>query len=168
MAAQANPKGYFIMTYSTPLTNPPLRLLTAINRSLDPQRPNHMFKLTQREMWVAAQPTARYWYRIEAPDLKRSVQFSHRSAKCYQSSLRRPLGRWARYVAGVVVQLGDDGLPFPPFHMVVIGDEPLGPRYAFGMGLATARLCFELADLTATDAMLFQIVEQVRRDYLHD
>lgn len=165
MANQATPKGH-IMLNPDPLANPPLRLLTAVNRTLDPQRPHHIIKLTQREMWGAAQPSARYWYRLDAPDLKRSVQFSHRSAKCHQSVLRRPLGHWARYVAGVVAQLGDDGLNFPPFHLVVIGDEPMGPRYEFGMGLATAQMCFELADITATDAMLFHVVEQVRRDYV--
>ncbi len=117
-------------------------------------------------MWIAAMPLDGHEYRVDAVDLDSSAKFSHRSAKTRQTVLKRPLPGWARYPAGVVSTLGDDGLSIPVFHALVLGDEPSGPRYDFGMGVVFAAFCYQLAEATYTPDALVDVVERVRRDYV--
>ena len=117
-------------------------------------------------MWIAAMPADGSEYRVDAIDINAHARFSHRSAKTRQTVLKRPLPGWARYPAGVVSTLGDDGLSIPSFHALVLGDEPSGPRYDFGMGVVFAAFCHHLAGAEASEDMLVDVVERVRRDYV--
>jgi len=140
-------------------------LLTA-QQVFDQPQPQWIVQAPGRDMWIAAMPTDSTEYRVDAVDLDTSAKFSHRSAKTRQTVLKRPLPGWVRYPAGVVSTLGDDGLSIPSFHALVLGDEPSGPRYDFGMGMVFAAFCHHLAGAAATEEALVEVVERVRRDYV--
>ncbi len=149
-----------------PDANPPLRLLMSTQRIFGKPQPDWLVKAPGRDMWVAAVVDNGHEYTVEADDLNASVRFSHRSAKTRQTVLKRPLPGWSRYPAGVVATLGDSGLSIPGFHAVVLGDEPSGPRYDFGMGMVFAAFCHEISVTAYTSDSLFEMVEAVRREFV--
>ncbi len=149
-----------------PDANPPIRLLMAASQRFQRPQPNWIVQAPGREMWIAAVLREDYDFFIAAEDYNADTSFSHRSAKVNLTIRNRPLPKWARYPAGVLVTLGDAGVLSQGFDAVVLGDEPQGPRYEYAMGLAFAAFGYALADQPATEAMLGDVVEGVRRDYL--
>lgn len=129
-------------------------------------QPDWLVQAPQREMWVAGGTHDETAYQIHNSDEDNDTQFNLRSAKQKTTVLRRPLPAWARYPAGVVTQLAINGMDVPPFNIVLLGDEPAGPRYDFGTGLVVAALCYELVEQTYTPDTLMQVVERVRREYV--
>lgn len=150
-----------------PDANPPLRLLMSMQRVFEESQPEWLIRAPGREMWLAATPlTDSLEYMLVNEDFDSSVTFSHRSAKSKQTVLKRPLPIWARYPAGVIATLGDAGMDIPGFQAVMLGDEPSGPRYNFGMGVVFAAFCHELVEKPYKPASLTEIVERVRRMYV--
>jgi galactokinase len=149
-----------------PDTNPPLRLLMATQQTFGQPQPEWMVQAPGRDMWIAAFLKDGHEFVVHSADADASVRFSHRSAKTGRTVLKRPLPDWVRYPAGVITSLGDAGLSVPGFHAVVLGNEPSGPRYNFGLGLVFAAFCYAVSQTNYTEDELVEVVEQVRRDYI--
>lgn len=147
--------------------NPPLRLLAAFQDVFPGATPDHIVQAPGREMWVAAVMRDHDEFTLHAPDAGsgRAV-FNWRSAKLKRTILNRPLPRWARYPAGVIMTLCASGLDTVGFDAVVAGEEPEGPRYDYGMGMAVAALLYTIHQKAYTADSLLEVVEQVRRDYI--
>ena len=115
-------------------------------------------------MWAAARFNGTVDYAIHAVDLGAQTTFSYQSAKVKQTIRRRPLPGWARYIAGVGVMLND--LDMPGIDAVVCGNEPPGPRYDFALGVVFAALWYEINARPCEPRDLYDIAEQVRREYI--
>lgn len=146
--------------------NPPLRLLSAFQSHYVGKMPEYIVQATGREMWVAAITDQTPRFDIYAADLNRQARFTRRSARAKQTHIRRPLPAWARYPAGVIARLCDDGLHLNGVQAVVVGAEAHGPRYDFSMGLAFATLWHEVHGADYDEERLIALVEAVRRDYI--
>lgn len=147
-------------------TNPPLRLLAAFQQAFPDHTPAHILKVPGREMWIAAAHSPNPTYILHVPDLAGRVVFNRRSARTKHTVMNRPLPRWARYPAGVILALCDAGLDLNGLHAVIVGEEAQGPRYEHALGMVTAALGYTLNNLDYTTQSLLEVVERVRRDYL--
>lgn len=129
--------------------------------------PDYVVQAPGRDMWIAARVCNSQEFAIHAPDIRggRTV-FSSRSAKLKRTVLNRPLPRWARYPAGVVVALYSSGFDQTGFDAVIAGEEPEGPRYDHAMGTVIAALLYTLHDRPYTAERVLEIVERVRREYI--
>lgn len=154
------------MTSDSENFNPPLRLLAAFQQAFPDQNPVHILKAPGREMWVAAGDVAGTSYTLVAPDLDGRVNFSRRTAKVKRTLLNRPLPRWSRYPAGVILALCDEGVDVNGISAVIVGEETQGPRYDHALGMTIAALWYHLNDLEFTTAHLIEVVKQVQHDYL--
>lgn len=156
------------MTLNTP--NPgkelPLRLLTTFYELDLSDSPDHIVQAPGRDLWIAAVVTDTTNFTFHAPDCDGKTTFNWRSATNKQTVLKRPLPKWARYPAGVVVALCADGLEVGGVEAVIAGHETLGPRYDYGMGLVVAALWHEILDRPYTVESLTPFVDRVRRDYI--
>jgi hypothetical protein len=147
--------------------DPPLRLLVAFQQRHADAMPDLVFNAPDRELWLAAryvpEPTT---YTLVGLDdgMTAPVTFTLQSAKLRQTVLRRPLPRWARYPAGVLLATAEFDLP--SFDAVICGDEPPGPRYEYGLGLLFAGLVFEYAGIPHVFADLTAMADGVRRTYV--
>jgi hypothetical protein len=148
-----------------PGTNPPLRLLSVFNTVHPGVMPAYIVQASGREMWVAAVEDAES-FTIHAPDLDHRTQFTWRTARRKQTVLRRPLPSWARYPAGVVVNLCQNGMDLDGLSAVVVGGEALGPRYDYSLGVAFATLWHEIHEREYDPDALIAIVERVRTEYI--
>jgi galactokinase len=159
-------KGRFPL--STPLhnTNPPLRLLAAFQSNFSTATPQHILQSPGREMWIAASICDGETYTIVTPDLDGRVVFNWRTAKMKRTVTNRPLPSWARYPAGAIVILGAEGFEIPGLNAVIVGEEPLGPRYDYALGMAIATFWHAFHNHPYTTDSLVEIVDRVRRDYL--
>jgi hypothetical protein len=120
--------------------NPPLRLLTAFQQHFD-KPPDEIVGVEGRDMWVAGDITGSGRWLLHAPDLAAQITFDTRSARAFRSAFGRPLPPWARYIAGVCAALDAQHLlGAPGGRLVMVGDEPPGPRYEYAMGMAFATL----------------------------
>ncbi len=149
--------------------NPPLRLLAEFAQRYPDTEPSWLIKAPGRDVWVAAQTDdQRRHHTVCAPDCDVSqIRFDYRSARLRQTLHRRPLPRWSRYPAGVLVALAAQGeLAFPGVSAVIIGEEPLGPRYEYGLGLAFAAFWFTVNNRLFDADALQVIVERVQRSYI--
>jgi galactokinase len=147
-------------------TDPPLRLLVNFQQIFPDVAPEWIVQAPGREMWAAAALHQRNQFTLIAPDLEGETTFSLRSAKARRTVMNRPLPDWARYPAAVVVALCHSGLDVAGLDAIIVGEEPPGPRYHYGLGIAIAALWHELHGRTYTADSLLAIVEQVRRDYI--
>lgn len=147
-------------------SNPPLRLLGAFQHSYPENSPDWIARAPGRDMWIAAYPTGDGHFRISVPDLEAQTHFDRRSARSKQTVARRPLPGWARYLAGVVVMLSDQGMDFPGMCAVILGEEPSGPRYEYTLALALSALWHDYNHRAYTADSLLGLVEQVRRDFV--
>jgi galactokinase len=146
--------------------DPPVRLLAAFQIAYDNAEPEVILQAPGRDLWLAASTAADSTVHVFAPDLGRHTAFSFRSARASRTLLRRPLPTWARYIAGVVVTLYDDGQDVPGLRLVVLGEELPGPRYHHALGVAVAALWHTLRQETVAADTVLEFVERVRRDYV--
>jgi galactokinase len=150
-------------------TDPPLRLLAAFQHAYPDQPMEWVMRAPGREMWIAAaRADAEEFTLVMADTDAAKVTFNLQSAKGKKTVLQRPLPRWARYPAGVTLILAQEGLDVIGLKMVVIGDEPPGPRYDYGLGITFAALWQELHGLPYTIDDLIVIVDRARRDYIEE
>jgi galactokinase len=146
-------------------TNPPLRLLATFNDAFDQMPPGLVIKAPGREMWVAASVDGVKDFVIHSSDHDGHTRFDWRSAKNKKTVLKRPLPRWVRYPAGVIVHLCANDMDLPGVRAVIAGEEA-GERYDYATGIAFAALWHHLYEKDYTAAQLIPIVEHVRREYV--
>lgn len=115
-------------------------------------------------MWAAACFNGSARCTVYTADGDGRTSFSYQSAKRKQTIHHRPLPRWARYMAGVTVMV--DVAEMPGINVVICGDEPAGPRYEFSLGILFAALWHEINLEQVDPALLLEVVEAVRRDYV--
>lgn len=147
------------------MINPPLRLLAATHDLLQTS-PEYLVAVPGREMWAAAIQQERHAYTLIVPDLDARTTFDNRSAKRKQTTRNRPLPRWARYPAGALLLLNAEQLTLPGVKVVIIGHEPLGPRYEYTLGMVFMALLFDHNEQDYDAQRLVRLMEQVQRDYL--
>jgi len=145
--------------------DPPLRLLAAYQQYLN-QSPEMVISVPGRDMWIAAEFDGQHTYTIITPDLEGRAVFDRRSAIQKRTLRNRPLPHWARYPAGVSVILSDDGLSLPGGTVLIIGDEPSGPRYEHALGMAFAALWYESQQQPCDVNRLLDVMERVQKQYL--
>ncbi|MEZ4672487.1 MAG: hypothetical protein R3E39_31685 [Anaerolineae bacterium] len=148
--------------------NPPVLLLAAFNDMFPDQVVEWLTCAPGRDMWVAAASSPSAEFTVYSPEQDGKVTFSLQSAKSKITVLRRPLPRWARYPAGVALILAQDGLDVTGLNIVMMGNEPPGPRFDYGMGMTFAALWHDLHQLPYTADGLIEIVDRVRRDYVEE
>ncbi len=147
--------------------DPPLRLLAAFQQAFPDQPMNWVIRAPGREMWLAAAQSGDEEFTIIAPDMGAvKAAFNLQSAKVKRTVLQRPLPPWARYPAGVTLLLAQSGIDTIGLNMVVIGDEPPGPRYNYALGMIFAALWHEFHELPYTMDDLITLVDRTRREYL--
>ena len=146
--------------------DPPLRLLVAFQQGWPDHTPDVVFCAPGRSLWLAGRVTTPERWTLHAPDVSdtASATFTRQSARARQTWLRRPLPRWARFPAGVLLALPD--AEAPGLEAVVCGDEPAGPRYEYALMLLFAALLHELADRPYLPGDLSAIADAVLRDYI--
>lgn len=115
-------------------------------------------------MWAAARYNGSAHYTVYSADTHRRTRFDYQSAKRKQTLHHRPLPRWARYIAGVCLKL--DVLEMPGLDVVICGDEPAGPRYDHALAILFAALWYEVNMCECTPEAVFEVAEQVRREYI--
>ena len=113
----------------------PIHLLTTFSTTYPDQSPEWIVSAPGHEMWVAAAVVEGMQFSIHAPDLDAHTQFDRRSARDKRTCQNRPLPSWSRYLAGVVVTLIDTGMDIPATVAVITGNEPIGPRYDYSLGV---------------------------------
>lgn len=152
----------------TDSSNPPLRLLAQFQDSYPGHMPEIVFRVPDRDMWIAARLCdADDRFSLSCVEAGSAVAtFTRQSAKLKRTIAGRPLPRWARFPAGVTLVLAEAGIDARGIEAVVCGDEPLGPRYDYALCLAFASLWSALAELPQPPAALQQIADTVIRDYI--
>lgn len=146
--------------------DPPLRLLATFQQIYPALEPTHIIQAPGRDMWVAASIAQSNAFTIHASDMDGHTSFSRRTAKNYRTVLKRPLPRWARYPAGVVLTLSASGLDVEGMDAVVVSEESPGPRYDYALGMTFAALIHSLHGQSYDSDGLLEIVEKVRREYV--
>jgi hypothetical protein len=154
-----------VETETIDVINPPLRLLAAFARRFPDREPSIVLQAPGRDLWTAAVVLGTRQYRIEALDLRARAVFSRQSAKRRETTLRRPLPRWSRYAAGVMLAL-DNMIDVPGIVALICGDEAPGPRWDYSVGILFAALWHEIAGETARERDLIALVDRVQRDYV--
>lgn len=147
--------------------DPPIRLLSAFQDAFPESAPAHIIQAPGREMWIAASDTYPDAFSIHAPDLTARTSFNWRTAKFKQTVLKRPLPQWARYPAGVVVDLCARNLDVTGFEAVVVGEETHGPRYDYALGMTVAALLHAIHQREYSAQSLIDILERVHKDYIN-
>ncbi len=147
-------------------SNPPLRLLMAWQAHYPQHEPQWLVKAPGRDMWVAGLMIEGHTYQLYNADTESATTFDRQGAKRKRTVLNRPLPRWARYPAGVIFHLSQQGLVVDGMGLVLAGDEPPGPRYDYGLGMAIAALVYTYHQQPYDAELLLQIVDAVRRDYM--
>jgi galactokinase len=145
--------------------NPPLRFLTAIQQHFN-ETPPLICPVPGREMWAAALLSGGHQYHVIVPDLDSHSVFDRRSALQKRTVRNRPLPRWARYVAGALLILSDQGVALPGGTLLLLGDEPAGPRYEHALGMASAALYLQQIEGSVNIELLLEIMEQAQKRYL--
>lgn len=148
--------------------NPPVMLLASFASTFPEQVVQFLARAPGREMWIAASYSNDEAFTVVAPEVEGRATFNLQSAKVKQTITRRPLPRWARYPAGVTLMLAQDGLDLIGLNMVVMGNEPPGPRFDYGSGMAFAALWHDLYDLHYTIDTLIEICDRARREYVEE
>lgn len=147
-------------------SSPPLRLLTTFQLTYPSQRANWVLSVPDRDMWVGASIYDSDQFAVTVPDLDASVLFQVQTVRQKQDITLAMLPSWAHYLAGVAVNLSDKGFRFPCGDMVIAGDEPIGPRYEYSMGMVFGALWYQYNAQPYTQAILIDLMEQIRHDYI--
>lgn len=148
-------------------TNPPLRLLATFQQNIN-KTPQWLLTIDGREMWIAAEITGGLGYTVIVPDMNVRTRFDRSSAKRMQTSRKRTLPGWARYLAGAVIVLTRMDMEMPGATIVIAGDEPLGPRYIYSLGMAFAALWCEYNGRDYTTEFLLEIMDEVQKEFSQD
>ncbi|NDJ61636.1 MAG: hypothetical protein GYB67_10960 [Chloroflexi bacterium] len=146
--------------------NLPVRLLMQFYADHPAGAADAMLQAPDRDMWVIAQLNSTQVYTITTVDLDAQTSFTRQSVKSKRTVAHRPLPRWARYPAGVVMALSERGLELPGVSAALCGDEPPGPRYEHALGIAVAALWYQVAGKAYTVSDLFGLVDRVHHDYV--
>jgi hypothetical protein len=154
------------VTFPISSANPPVRLLAAFQHAYPSLSPEWFMQAPGRDMWLLAAPCSNETFSIYAAELDQRTTFNWRTAKAKRTIASRPLPRWARYPAGVVLALQEDGLSAPGVEAAILGDEPAGPRYEHALGITLAALWYDLLAQPYTPAGLIDLLDRVRRDYV--
>lgn len=144
----------------------PMQLLMAFQENYPALLPERILQAPGREMWVAALFNDSAAFTLHAADLDARVSFTYRSAKLMQTVHQRPLPRWARYPAGVLLLLREKGMELTGLEAVVAGAEPPGPRYEHAVGIVIAALWHQVHDRPYTPESLLELVERTRREFI--
>jgi galactokinase len=143
-----------------------VRLFLAFQQAFPSLTPEWVIQAAGRDMWAAATADSHDKFTVAVPDMEARTTFNFRSAKTKTTTLNRPLPRWARYPAGVILNLRDYELGDTGLQVVVVGTEPPGPRYEHAIGMATATLWYHVHQKPYTTDVLLELVERVRREYV--
>ncbi|MBZ0291062.1 MAG: hypothetical protein K8L99_00695, partial [Anaerolineae bacterium] len=123
--------------------DPPMRLLLGFQQNFPNHTADWVVQVPGREMWVAASLHLQPDFTLLLADSGQRTNFNLRSAKLKTTVLQRPLPLWARYPAGVLLALRDNGLSLNGgMQAALAGEEPVGPRYDYALGMAVAALCY--------------------------
>ena len=139
--------------------NPPLRLVAAYHQ-LSSNAPEHLLRVPGREMWLAARAANADKYHVLVPDLDARTTFDVRSARANRTTLNRPLPNWSRYCAKAVLLLHREGNAMPGMDVVVVGDEPTGPRYDYALGMAILTLAHTMQGRDCDAACLIEAMDR--------
>ena len=146
--------------------DPPMRLLMAFQQHFPALSPDWILQAPGRDMWIAAAFIDQPSFTIGSADLDARTTFNYRSAKTRTTVFNRPLPGWARYPAGVLLALRDEGMETTGLQAMLAGSEPPGPRYEHALGIAVAALWHEVHQQPTTPDELVDLVERVRREYV--
>lgn len=149
-----------------PFTDPPVRLLAAFQQAYPEQAPAWIIRAPARDVWIAAAPVESQQFTVTAPTHESRTMFNLRSAKTRRTTTQRPLPRWAYYPAGVILILCNNGMDTGGLNIVILSEEPPGPGYDYGLGMAFAALWYEIHAQPYNSDMLVEIVDQARREYV--
>ncbi len=144
--------------------DPPIRLLAKFEQAFPDASPSIVVRAPDREMWAVASFNGKGYCTVCTADGSGKTTFSYQSAKLKQTVHRRPLPRWARYIAGVSLLL--DVPEMPGIDVVYCGDEPPGPRYDHALAILFAALWYEVNMQDYDPDNLMEIAERVRREYV--
>lgn len=148
--------------------NPPLHLIAAFDRLFPSVTATWVVRPPGHDAWIAAAPVDSdgFTYTIGCADRGGRAVFSWQSAYWKRTIYQRPLPDWARYPAGVIVDLGATSLDVPGIRAVVMGEATTHPRYEYGLGMAFAALWHEIHGRPYSQDILREIVDRVRREYI--
>lgn len=149
-----------------PAPNPPVRLLAAFQQAYPHQTPAWIVRAPGRDVWLAAAPAAGTQFTVTAVNHEARTCFNLRGAKTRRTVTQRPLPRWARYPAAVIAFLYHSGMDLAGLNVVMWSEEPSGPGYDYGLGVAFAALWHEIHAQPYTADSLIEIVDRARRDYV--
>ena len=144
----------------------PISLLSGLARFYPERDATMTLQPPGRSLWVAVLPREDNVFSVASVEQDGRTSFSYQSAKSYKTVLQRPLPRWARYAAGMLVLLRDSGVDFGGFDAVMAGDEGNSGRYEYALGLGFAAACYTLASKPYSEALLLDYAERVRREYV--
>jgi len=144
--------------------NPPLQLLATLQSELGTM-PADLLPVPGRDLWVAGLVEEKHQYCIVAPDLDGKTTFDNRSARSKQTTLNRPLPRWARYIGAATVALEEMAFPTVGCHIVIAGMETIGPRYEFALGMAFVAWMYHHHKLPFDQQLLLDVMDRAPRDY---
>lgn len=142
-----------------------MQLLLAFQQVFPGHTPDWLIKAPGRELWAAAIPAGDATYTFIAPDMDARTTFSLRGAKTRSTVTNRPLPRWARYAAGVLLALDDLCGVAGGLQVVIVGLEPPGPRYDYAIGMLVAALLYDICGCDYTGSGIQELVERIHRDY---
>ena len=144
----------------------PVRLLVQFQERYPDTPPEIVLQAPGRDLYVMATTNDSGRIVLDSVELDARAIFSPHSALYKQTVLRRPLPKWARYAAGVLLICEDLGLNLSGLNAVVGGDEPTGPRYDYTLGVLIAALMHHTADQAIPNSRLIELVDKARRDYV--
>jgi len=153
-------------TPTAPANLLPLRLLVQFQQRYPDTEPELVLQAPGRDLWMMAMLNTGGLIALDSVELEARVVFTAHSVRYKQTALHRPLPKWARYAAGVLMSLDDANLPVSGLAAVVGGSEPVGPRYEYTLGVLMAGVISTLNEQTYTHSKLFEIADRARRDYV--
>lgn len=148
------------------LTDPPVHLLAAFQQAFPEQAPAWVMRAPGRDVWIAAAPAASPQFTVFAPAHESRTSFNLRTAKTRRTMAQRPLPRWVLYPAGVILTLCYQGMDMDGLNILVVSEEPPGPGYDYGLGMAFAALWYEVLSQPYTLDTLREVVDRARREYV--
>jgi len=146
----------------------PLRLLVQFQQRCPDTEPELVLQAPGRDLWMMAMLNTSGRVALASVELNARTVLSAHSARYKRTMLHRPLPKWSRYAAGVLISLDDSNLTVSGLTAVVGGDEPVGPRYEYTLGVLMAGLIYTVNQQSFTHSKLFEIADRARRDYVEN